>query len=219
MASFQSLMETILHTAQINLLSVYDPNFFSAGLLHSLLSVESWMVSDHIHPRNVPATTFHVYRLISSLQAYSGHPLLLPPNGLSLLEAKQIEILTYYTFDMMDIEPDFLSDKFSGSVLGIRLKAWSLLPDNATIHSIWNQHPRGATYHWFQSLQMILWTIQSWIKRLRYHPTRGFVHSRDSSSQRHILFHSQLPSNIPGRMDTLVGALNNVDTLFENKWY
>ena len=187
MAPFQSVMEKILQTVQINLLSVYDPNFFSAGLLHSLrLSVESWMMSDHIHPRNVPTTTFHVYRMISSLQAYSGHPLLLPSNGLSLLEAKQIGILTYYTFAMMDIEPDFLSDKFSGSILGIRLKAWSLLPDNATIHSIWNQHPRAATYHWFQSLQSILWTLQSWIKRLRYHPTRGFVHSRDSSSQRHL---------------------------------
>jgi hypothetical protein len=219
MAPFQSLMETILHTVQINLLSVYDPHFFSAGFLHSILSVESWMVSDHIHPRNAPATTFHVYRLVSSLQTYTGHPLLLPSNGLSLLEAKQIGILTYYTFAMMDIEPDFLSEKFSGSVLGTRLKAWSALPDNATIHAIWNKHPRAATYHWFQSLQSILWTMQSWIKRLRYHPTRGFVHSQDSSSARHLLLHSHMPSNIPGRMDTLIGAFGNVDMLFENRWY
>jgi hypothetical protein len=54
--------------------------------------------------------------------------------GLSLLEAKQIDMLTYYMFAMMDLTDDGkLSDiKCEGSILGQRLKAWSTLPDGAT---------------------------------------------------------------------------------------
>jgi hypothetical protein len=80
MPSFQSLMETILHsTIYLNILSIYDPSFLSVG---------SWMVSNYIQPSQVPPNTFYVYKLIAGLQSYAGNSLVLPPNGITLLEAK-----------------------------------------------------------------------------------------------------------------------------------
>jgi hypothetical protein len=123
------------------------------------------MVNDHILPSNVPNETFHVYRLIASLQPLTGHLLALPPMGLTQLQAKQIGILTYYLFAMMDLEDGTFSNcKFKSSILGQHLKAWSQLPDSAMIHGLWNQSPVQATYHWFVSLQSLLHTMQSWIK-------------------------------------------------------
>jgi hypothetical protein len=90
-------------------------------------------------------------------------PILLPAAGLTLLEAKHLGILTYYIFAMIDL-PDTLQDiQFRKSYLGSRLKAWSVLPDNPNVHTIWSQHPGQATYQWFQSLQALLDIFQSWI--------------------------------------------------------
>ena len=144
----------------------------------------------------------------------------LPANGLTLLEAKHIGILTYYLFAMMDLTDGTFSDeKFSTSILGQRLKAWSLLPDSATIHGLWNQSPLQATYQWFASLQSLLCTVQLWVKRLRYHPERGFYHARDASGRCYLMLDSQVPSNIPGRTDSLIEALSHFDHAFETRWF
>jgi hypothetical protein len=221
MSSFLSFMEAILRPAQIQLSGVYDPNFFSGAFLHAFFSVESWMVSDYMLPANVPPTTFHVYRLISCLQKFAGHPLLLPTNGLTLLEAKQIGILTYYLFAMMDLTDDgkFSDVKFVGSILGHRLKAWSTLPDSAMIHGLWHKAPLQATYQWFASLQSLLGIEQNWVKQLRYHPDRGFYHARDTDGKRYLLLDNQVPSNIPGRTDSLPAALRQFDMTFETRWF
>jgi hypothetical protein len=81
MPSFLSFVEAMLRPAQIHVSGVYDPNFFSGSFLHAFLSVESWMVSDHMLPANIPTSTFHMYRLISCLQKFASHPLLLPSEG------------------------------------------------------------------------------------------------------------------------------------------
>jgi hypothetical protein len=221
MSSFLSFMEAILRPAQIQLSGVYDPNFFSGAFLHAFLSVESWMVSEYVLPANVPPATFHVYRLISCLQKYAGHPLRIPTNGLTLLEAKQVGILTYYLFAMMDLTDDgkFSDAKFVGSILGNRLKAWSTLPDSAMIHGLWHKAPLQATYQWFASLQSLLGIEQTWVKQLRYHPERGFYHARDADGKRYLLLDNQVPSNIPGRTDSLPGALRQFDMLFETRWF
>jgi hypothetical protein len=220
MPPFSSFMEAVLRPAQVHVSGIYDPNFFSSTFLHAFLSVESWMVNDHINPENVPSETFHVYRMISSLQPFAGHALTLPPMGLTQLQAKQIGILTYYLFAMMDLEDGSFSDiKFETSILGQRLKAWSLLPDSAMIHSLWNQSPLQATYQWFASLQSLLSTMQTWIKKLRYHPERGFYYARDTSGRKYLLLDSQLPSHIPGRTDSLTESLRQYDTIFETRWF
>jgi hypothetical protein len=136
------------------------------------------------------------------------------------LEAKHLGILTYYLFAMMDLtDGSFSDEKFVQSILGQRLKAWSSLPDSATIHGLWNQAPLQATYQWFASLQSLLCTIQLWVKRLRYHPERGFYHARDKSGHRYLLLDSQVPSNIPGRTDSLIAALGHFDHAFETRWF
>jgi hypothetical protein len=213
-------MEAMLRPIQIYVNGAYDLNFFTGAFLQAFLSVESWMVNDHILPANVPPATFHVYRLVACLPAYAGHALNLPAQGLTLLEAKQLGILTYYLFAMMDLTDGTFSDeKFLTSILGQRLKAWSSLPDSATIHGLWNQSPLQATYQWFASLQSLLCTIQLWVKRLRYQPDRGFYHARDPAGNRYLLLDSQVPSNIPGRTDSLIEALGHFDHAFETRWF
>jgi hypothetical protein len=220
MPQFSSFMEAVLRPAQVHVSGVYDPNFFSGTFLHAFLSVESWMVNDHILPSNVPNETFHVYRMIACLQPLSGQPLSIPPTGLTQLQAKQIGILTYYLFAMMDLEDGTFSDrKFESSILGQRLKAWSQLPDGPMIHSLWNQSPVQASYQWFASLQALLHTMQSWIKRLRYHKDRGFYHARDEAGNKYLMLDSQLPSHIPGRTDSLIESLRQYDTIFETRWF
>jgi hypothetical protein len=221
MPSFLSFVEAILGPAQIQVSGVYDPKFFSGAFLYAFLTVESWMVSDQIQPASVPPATFHVYSLVSCLQKFAGHPLLLPAVGLSLLEAKQIGMLTYYLFAMMDLTDDgkFSDAKFAGSLLGQRLKAWSTLPDSATIHSLWNKAPLQTTYQWFASLQSILSTVQKWIKRLRYHPEQGFFHARDADGRRHLMLDNKIMSNIPGRTDSVTAVLQHYDSNFETRWF
>jgi hypothetical protein len=220
MPPFSSFMEAMLRPIQIYVNGVFDLNFFTGAFLHAFLSVESWMVNAHILPANVPPATFHVYSLLSCLPAHSGHSLRLPSNGLTLLEAKHLGILTYYLFAMMDLtDGSFSDEKFVSSILGQRLKAWSSLPDSATIHGLWNQAPLQATYQWFASLQSLLCTIQLWVKRLRYHPERGFYHARDTSGRRYLMLDSQVPSNIPGRTDSLIEALGHFDHAFETRWF
>ncbi len=182
MPSFLSLVEAILRPAQIQLSGVYDPNSFSGAFLHAFLSVELWMVSDYKLPANVPPATFHVYWLVACLQKFANYPLLLPTAGLTLLEAKQIGILTYHLFAMMDLTDNrkFSDAKFVGSILGHQLKTWSQLPDGAMVHSLWNKAPLQATYQWFSSLKSLLGIEQNWVKRLRYHPQKGFYHARDT---------------------------------------
>ena len=220
MPRFSSFIEAVLRPAQVHVSGVYDPNFFSGTFLHAFLSVESWMVNDHILPANVPNETCNVYRLIASLQPLTGHLLALPPKGLTQLQAKQIGILTYYLFAMTDLEDGTFSDgKFETSILGQRLKAWSQLPNSAMIHGLWNQSPTQVTYQWFASLQSLLHTMQSWIKRLRYHKDRGFYHAKDDLGRKYLMLDSQLPSHIPGRTDSLVESLRQYDTIFESRWF
>jgi hypothetical protein len=87
-------------------------------------------------------------------------------------------------------------------------------------HSLWNQAPLQTTYQWFASLQMLLETEKSWIKRLRYHADKGFYHARDASNQKYLLLDSQIQSNIPGRMESLMlEAMQQFDQLFEARWF
>jgi hypothetical protein len=220
MPSFLSFVEAVLRPAQIHLAGVYDPQFFTGGFLHTLLTVDAWMVSDMMLPAAVPNATFHVYRMISSLQAHAGHPLLLPSTGLTLLEAKQVGILTYHLFAMMDlVDGTFSDEKFVGSILGNRLKIWSTLPDSAMIHGLWTRAPLQATYYWLASLQSLLQIVMSWVKRLKFHPEKGFFHARDREGKRYLLLDNQVPSNIPGRTDSLTEALRHYDTSFETRWF
>jgi hypothetical protein len=88
MPPFSSFIEAVLRPAQVHVSGVYDPNFFSGTFIHAFLSVESWMVNDHILPSNVPPKTFHAYRMLASLQPLAGHPLSLPSQGITQLQAK-----------------------------------------------------------------------------------------------------------------------------------
>ena len=53
---------------------------------------------------------------------------------------------------------------------------------------------------------------------MRYNPDRGFYHARDVSGQQYLMLDSQVPSNIPGRMDSLIESLEHFDCAFETRW-
>jgi hypothetical protein len=217
---FQSFMEHLLRRARMDLTSICNPLFFSGEFLHSLFSVESWMVSPNLQPTQTPAKTFHVYRLITSLRNHvSATTLQLPTDGLSLMEAKQIGILTYYLFAMIDLTDQFDDAKFRSSLFGQRLRAWSDLPDNPAVHGIWQTSPKQTTYFWFQSLQSLLFVFQTWIKNLRYHPTQGFLEACDTDHRNHLIFDGTTPSPVPDRSETLLSALQQFDGHFAHRWY
>jgi hypothetical protein len=217
---FQSFMEHLLRRARMDLTSICNPLFFSGEFLQSIFSVESWMVSPNLEPSQTPAKTFHVYRLISSLRNYSASTILqLPDTGLSLMEAKQLGVLTYYLFAMIDLTDQFDDTKFRASLFGQRLRAWSDLPDNPSIHGIWQTAPTQTTYYWFQSLQSLCFVFQTWIKNLRYHPTQGFLETCDSQHHNHLIFDGTTPSPVPDRSETLLSALRQFDTHFATRWY
>jgi hypothetical protein len=219
LSTFQSLVEAILRSAQVNVTSTFAPSFFTASFLHSLYSVDAWMVNTHVNPASVPSQLFHVYRLLAGLPSYSASPMLLPARGLTILEAKHLGILTYHLFAMIDL-PDTLQDvQFRKSALGSQLKAWSVLPDNPNVHTIWSQHPGQATYQWLQSLQHLLSIFQAWIKWLRYHPTHGFLEAYDTQGSKHLLLDNQIPSSIPDRQDSLIQVLQQFDISFQARWY
>ncbi len=217
---FHSFMDHLLRRARMDLTSLCNPLFFSGEFLQSLFSVESWMVSPHLAPLQTPAKTFHVYQLITSLRNHSAQTALqLPTNGISLMDAKHLGVLTYHLFVMIDLTDSFEDTKFRGSLFGQRLRAWSDLPDNPSIHGIWQTNPKQTTYFWFQSLQSLCFVFQTWIKNLRYHPTQGFLDTADSNHRRHLILDGTTPSPVPGRSETLVTTLLQYDGSFAIRWY
>jgi hypothetical protein len=126
--------------------------------------VESWMVSDHILPANVPQATFHVYRLITCLPLYKGHSLSLPTNGLSLLEAKHLGILTYYLFAMMDLTDGTFSDENICDV-NPRTTPQSMVFPPGQCYYPWLMEPGTIT----RNLPMVCLTPIPTV----YHPTMG----------------------------------------------
>jgi hypothetical protein len=178
------------------------------------------MVSPHLKPAQTPAKTFHVYRLVPSLRRHSSiNTLLLPEEGLSLMDAKHLGVLTYHLFAMIDLTDLFDDAKFRRSLFGQRLRAWSDLPDNPLIHGIWQTSPKQTTYFWFQSLQSLCLIFQTWIKNLRYHPTQGFIEATDQAHQGHLILDGATPSPVPGRSENLLSVLHQYDATFAIRWY
>jgi hypothetical protein len=55
---------------------------------------------------------------MASLRQYKQQPLILPPNGISLAEAKHIEVITYFLFAMINLTDEFGDQKFRASLFG-----------------------------------------------------------------------------------------------------
>jgi hypothetical protein len=135
------------------------------------------------------------------------------------MDAKHLRVLTYHLFAMLDLTDNFEDTKFRRSLFGKRLKAWSDLPDTPLVHGVWQKSPKQVTYYWFQSLQSLCLVFQTWIKNLRYHPTKGFIEARDQHHQHHLILDGTTPSPVPDRSDTLVTALAQYDIAFAARWY
>jgi hypothetical protein len=72
----------------------------------------------------------------------------------------------------------------------------------------------------YASLQFLLNIKHNSIKRLCYHPEKGFFHARDVNDQRYLLLDNQVPLNIPGWTDSLIDAfLRQFDTQFKTRCF
>jgi hypothetical protein len=74
------------------------------------------------------------------------HLPVLPAQGISLLQAKNLGSVTELLFCMIDMRQDFLTSPFNCSILGRHLAQWSKLPNNTAVHQIWHAHQRLISY-------------------------------------------------------------------------
>jgi hypothetical protein len=97
--------------------------FFQNSNIISLLNTESWDMDESFDPRVSDSLHWTVYSFIKCLRAYESHPAILPINGLSFIEAKQIGSFIYYSwFRAMDIKEGHQASHFGGLILGKRLQ-------------------------------------------------------------------------------------------------
>jgi hypothetical protein len=79
--------------------AIYSKSFFTIERTRALYEVESWAMSPHLQDiANLPAKTFNVYSLLQCLTGLSTHAPVLPAHGISLLQAKNIGVLTVILF-------------------------------------------------------------------------------------------------------------------------
>jgi hypothetical protein len=218
---FFNYAEALLNQQGIYGEAQYSKSFFTLDRARTLYSVESWDMSPHTQDLiNRPKQTFHVYSLLQCLKGLTTHPPVLPVQGISLLQAKNLGSTTALLFRMIDMRPDFLSSSFDRSILGRRRAQWSQLPDNTAVHQIWQTHQRLVSYLWFSTLRDALHIMQCWIKAQRFHHSQGFLSATEATSGApRLLVTNTFPSHIPGQNTNLVEAFARYDMQFTAQWY
>jgi hypothetical protein len=218
---FFNYVEALLNRQGIYGETMYSKTFFTAERARALYAVESWAMSPHTRDlATLPRETFHVYSLLQCLEGYKDHPSILPANGITLLQAKNLGSMTELLFRMIDIKSDFLTSAFDRSILGRRLAQWGKLPDNTAVHHIWQPYQRLMTYLWFSTLRDALHIMHCWTKAQRFHPTQGFVSATDATTgTTSLLVTDSFPSHIPGQNTNLVEAFARYDLQFTARWY
>jgi hypothetical protein len=220
-ANFYNYVEALLGRRGIQVESAYSKGFFTSDRISALFSVESWAMSPQTRDlEHIPAQTLHVYGFLQSLNEYQNHATLLPANGITLLQAKNLGYLIPLLFRMIDMKSDFLTSTFDRSVLGQRLLQWSTLTDSPAIHHLWESNPRLLTFLWFSTLREALSIMHSWVKAQRFHGEHGFYSATEAvQGSPRILITANFPSHIPGQTTTLMDAFARYDLQFAARWY
>jgi hypothetical protein len=106
-------MEALPNRQGINGKAIYSKSFFTADRAQALYAVESWAIlCPHTHGlANLPKHTFHVYSLLQCLTGLMTHTTILPAQGISLLQAKNLGSMTELLFWMIDMDAIGLSNQ------------------------------------------------------------------------------------------------------------
>ena len=131
------------------------------------------------NPQVTDDTTVSIYSFLRCLRKYQDGPSLLPPNGITFIEAKQIANFVFKWFQSYDMREGLASSAFDQSILGTRLQAWENLLNHPSTIALWMENPKGLTFWWFHSCRAFLQPFQALVAGNRWRPGFGFIQSKE----------------------------------------
>jgi hypothetical protein len=90
------------------------------------------------------AGSFTIYSFLRDMRTHCHLPALLPAEGLSLLEMKQLAQFILAWFRSLDVPYGLDTSKFDASILGSRLLHLAAILDRHNVHRLWEQGGRKA---------------------------------------------------------------------------
>jgi hypothetical protein len=135
--------------------------FFHAKTLRALLLVSAWNMDESFDATQSDAGSFTIYSFLKALRSHSHLPALLPADGLSLLEMKQLAQFILASFRSLDVPCGLDTCKFDASVLGLRLLYLAAILDRHNVHRLWEQGGRKAmSFVWLNHIRALLHLFQ-----------------------------------------------------------
>jgi hypothetical protein len=113
----------------------------------------NWEMEATFDPTMPQNSSWTVYFFLRCLKSQAGtFDGLLPQNGISILDAKNLGLFVFHWFRAIDMRSPQGAASFNTSLLAGHLRDWSELPNHPMHHSIWQQAPRALTYWWLSTL-------------------------------------------------------------------
>jgi hypothetical protein len=136
---------------------VHHGNCFTQQFFTSLTSINTWAMSPQAQP--IPcndtscAPALHIDDFLVGIQGIPIEAPALPADGLSLIQAHQVENLIFHSFATLDIKENFLACPFASSLLDSCLERWLCLLDLPQVQVLWEKNLLFQEVHWWK-LQM-----------------------------------------------------------------
>ena len=139
----------------------YTSQFFHARTLRALLQLPSWDMDESFDTTQRDSGSFTVYCFLKALRSHAHLPALLPTDGISLLEAKQVAQFILAWFRSLDVPYGLDTAKFDVSILGSRLLYLSSILDRHNVHSLWEHGGRKImSFVWLNHVRALLHLFQ-----------------------------------------------------------
>jgi hypothetical protein len=207
----RAFFKMALYHQQIhNFTKVYSDDFFTAHSLKKALCVLSWDMEEMFDPVAPASATWTVYSFLICLKSQDGtFDGRLPPNGITIIDAKMLAIFVYQFFRVMDMRSAQHAASFDASELACHLREWKALADHPMIFELWGSSPRDLTYWWFYALRSILHPYQTLALANRYQTDHGFL-----PDPHQLIVSPTCGENGPHLLDVLA----DVKREFQKKW-
>ena len=154
----------------------YTSQFFQARTLRALLQIPSWNMDESFDTSQSDSGSFTIYGFLKALRSHGHSPALLPTEGLSLLEAKQVAQFILAWFRSLDVPYGLDTAKFDASILGSRLLYLSSILDRHNVHSLWEHGGRKAmTFVWLKHVRALLHLFQRLVTASSVKAGAGFL--------------------------------------------
>jgi hypothetical protein len=154
----------------------YTTSFFQARTLRALLSVSSWNMDESFDATQSDVGSFTIYSFLRALRNHGHLPALLPHDGLSLLEMKQLAQFLLAWFRCLDVPYGLDTRKFDASILGSRLIYLTDILDRHNVHSLWEHGGRKAmSFIWLHHVRALLHLFQRLVTASCVKQDAGFL--------------------------------------------